>query len=324
MKNHRKVFILAESVLAALLVLLVARMFWEKNGESRYKISVVIQNSDSSQWASFQYGLKMAAQDQNVELSIASTGGTLSVEEEKELIEAEVANGADAVIVQPVPGEGAGEMLKKLEKKVPIMLAGCGAGQEGEGSLLPVTGPDNYGMGKALAEELIKDYGGSLEGKTFGILAEHGGSQAAASREQGVREALEQKGASARWSVSGFFAEDGTHSLKLLPEVDVVVALDDGSSVAAGEYAASKDLHGALVYGIGHSTEAAYYLDTDMLQCLVVPDGFQMGYQCLTELAGSLGLFFHSPKGQQVSYTILRKEALFSEENQELLFTMSQ
>lgn len=323
MKNHRKVFILAESLLAVFLVLLVARMFWEKNGESRYKVSVVVQNSDSSQWASFQYGLKMAAQDQNVELSIASTGGALTLEEEKELIEAEAANGADAVIVQPVPGEGAEEMLKMLEKKIPIMLAGCGARPE-EGSLLPVTGPDNYGMGKALAEELLKDYGGSMEGKTFGILAEQGGSQAAASRERGVREALERKGAAARWSVSGFFSEDGEHSLKQQPEVDVVIALDDSSLVAAGECAASKDLHGALVYGIGHSTEAAYYLDTDMVQCLVVPDGFQMGYQCLTELARGLGLFFRSFKGQRVSYTVLRREALFTEENQELLFTMSQ
>lgn len=324
MRNHKKVFVLVESLLAVLLVLLVARMFWEKSGEGRYKISVVIQNSDSSQWASFQYGLKMAAQDQNIELSIASTGGTLTVEEEKELIEAEAANGADAVIVQPVPGEGAGEMLKKLEKKVPIMLAGCGVGLEGENSLLPVTEPDNYGIGKALAEELLEDYGGSMEGKTIGILAEHSGSQATASRERGVREALGQKGGSVRWSVSGFLAEDGTHSLRLLPEVDVVVALDDSSLVAAGEDAAAKDLHGALVYGIGHSTEAAYYLDTDMVQCLVVPDGFQMGYQCLTELAESLGHYFRSPKGQKVSYTVLRRETLFSEENQELLFTMSQ
>lgn len=324
MKNQKKIFVLAESVLAALLLLLVARMFWEMNGESRYKVAIVIQNSDSSQWASFQYGLKMAAQDQNIELSIPSTGGTLTVEEEKDLIEAELANGADAVIVQPAPGEGAEEMLKLLEKKAPIMLAVCGGWPEGGISQLPVTGPDNYGLGKALAKELLRDYGGSMEGKTFGILSEQGSLQGTASRERGVREALEKKGAAARWSVSGFFAEDGSHSLKLLPEVDVVVALDDSSLVAAGEYAASKDLHGALVYGIGHSTEAAYYLDTDMVQCLVVPDGFQMGYQCLTELAGSLGHYFRGIKGQEVPYTVLRRETLFSEENQKLLFTMSQ
>lgn len=131
MKNQKKIFVLAESVLAALLLLLVARMFWEMNGESRYKVAIVIQNSDSSQWASFQYGLKMAAQDQNIELSIPSTGGTLTVEEEKDLIEAELANGADAVIVQPAPGEGAEEMLKLLEKKPPSCLPCAGAGQKG-------------------------------------------------------------------------------------------------------------------------------------------------------------------------------------------------
>ena len=36
-----------------------------------------------------------------------------------------------------------------------------------------------------------------------------------------------------------------------------------------GEYAAANNLHGALVYGIGNSTEAVYYLDTGIVGCLV-------------------------------------------------------
>ena len=58
MKDNRKIFILVESVLALMLIGLAARMFWERNGESRYQVAVIIQNSDSSQWASFKYGLK--------------------------------------------------------------------------------------------------------------------------------------------------------------------------------------------------------------------------------------------------------------------------
>ena len=86
MKDNKKIFILMESILAVMLIILVIQMFLEKSGESRYKIAVVIQNSDSSQWASFKYGLKMAAEDQNIELSIVSTGENLTTEEEQELI----------------------------------------------------------------------------------------------------------------------------------------------------------------------------------------------------------------------------------------------
>lgn len=324
MKDHKKIFILVESILAVMLIGLVIRMFWEKSGESRYKIAVIIQNSDSSQWASFKYGLKMAAEDQNIELSVVSTGGTFTLEEEQDLLEAEISNGADALIVQPVPGREAEEMLRKMEKKVPVMLAVCAASRETEDSTLPVTGPDNYAIGKSLAEELWKDYGGNIEGKFFGIIAGEDGSQALASRERGLREVLESRGAKIRWSVSGVHAEDWEQSLKSLSKVEVVVALDDRSLAAAGKSSAANDLHGALVYGIGNSTEAVYYLDTDSVQCLIVPDGFHMGYQSLTELAENLGRYFHQIQSQEVSYTVLRREDLFTEKNQELLFTMSQ
>lgn len=324
MKNNRKIFILVESVLAALLIVLVVRVFWEKNGESRYKVAVIIQNSDSSQWASFKYGLKMAAEDQNIELSIVSTGNILTLEEEKDLMELEIGNGADAVIVQPVPGQETEEMLKRMEKKTPVMLALCAAAREEEKSPLPVTGPDNYAAGKSLAEEVCKDYGGNIAGKNFGILSEDRDSAASDSRERGLREALESEGARVRWSVSGSFSEEGENSLKSLSKVDVVAALDDRSLVAAGKASAANDLHGALVYGIGNSTEAAYYLDTDAVQCLVVPDGFHMGYKSLLELAEKLEHFFYSVQSQTVPCTVLRRENLFSEKNQELLFTMSQ
>ncbi len=106
--------------------------------------------------------------------------------------------------------------------------------------------------------------------------------------------------------------------------MDFVIALDDNSFTMAGEYAAANDLHGALVYGIGNSTEAVYYLDTGIAGCLVVPDEFNVGYQSLTEAAEILTHYFHKMHDRTVSYTVLRRDTLFSKENQEIIFTMSQ
>ena len=89
------------------------------------------------------------------------------------------------------------------------------------------------------------------------------------------------------WSVSAPFSEEGEVLLKAQPAVDFVIALDDNSFTMAGEYAAANNLHGALVYGIGNSTEAVYYLDTGIAGCLVAPDEFNVGYQSLAEAAGS-------------------------------------
>ena len=67
-----------------------------------------------------------------------------------------------------------------------------------------------------------------------------------------------------------------------------------------------------------------YYVDTGAVECLVVPDAFNVGYQSLTEIAKNLRNYFHEAGDHTVSHTVLRKENLFSKENQELLFTLCQ
>ena len=324
METGKKVVILLEAFLALMVLAALLLMLQGKNGQDLVKVSVVVRNSDDAQWSAFKYGLKMAAEDQGIEVFIVNTGETLTVEEEKSLIEWEIDNGADAVIVQPVPETGAEEMLKKFEKRVPVMLVESTASKDRTLTKLPVTEPDHYAMGTVLAEELLADYNGKVDGKTIGILSETNDSEAAINREKGFRDRLAGTKAEIIWNVSCHSGEAKENSLAAQPEVNFVVALDDDSLTAAGEESAANNLHGAVVYGIGRSTEAVYYLDTDHVKCLVVPDEFNVGYQSLTKTAESLKRHFHKVQGETVSHTVLRRETLFSKENQEIIFTMSQ
>jgi len=70
--------------------------------------------------------------------------------------------------------------------------------------------------------------------------------------------------------------------------------------------------------------EAVYYLDTGIVGCLVVPDEFNVGYQSLKEAAESLTHYLHKMQDRMVSYNVIRRDNLFSRENQEIIFTMSQ
>ena len=324
MKNNKKVFILTESALGILVIILAVIMLMGRNGKEPYKVSVIIENSDDNQWAAFRYGLRMAAEDQEMEMSVVSTEGTMTLEEQQELVQQEIDNGTDGIILQPVPGEDTEGMLKKIEKKVPVMLVESTASQEPQDSSFPVTQPDNYAMGKALGAELLKDCGDNLKGKTLGIISETPETQSAIDRERGFREALKGQGVKVSWSVAGTSEEGKTDPLGSLSKVDFVIALDDTSLTAAGEYSAANDLHGAIVYGIGNSTEAAYYLDTGAVQCLVVPDEFNVGYQSLQEISEKLGHFFREMEDRETDYTVIRRDTLFTKENQEILFTMSQ
>lgn len=324
MKKDKKMFILIEAVLGTMVIILAFIMLREKNEEQGYQISVIVENSDDKQWSAFKYGLKMAAEDKEVEMAMVSTGTTLSQAEEKKLIEQETKNGADGIIIQPVPGANTKRMLKKASGKTEVMLIGDAPQDAEEKIEFPVVQPDHYEMGKVLAEELLKDYGGNLEGKKMGILEGEENSESAISREKGFTEVLQNTGAEIVWSDTKKAENDGTDFLESKPEVDFVIALDDNSLTAAGECAAANNLHGAIIYGIGNSTEAVYFLDTGAVECLVVPDMFNVGYQSLTELANGIDKSSYKYKRPQISYTIMRKENLFVKENQEVIFTMSQ
>ena len=324
MKNDKKVFILIEAALAAIVLAMAIFLLSEKSEADMDKVSVIVQNSGDNQWAAFIYGLKMAAADQKVELLVVNTETMLTAEEQKDLIDGEIENGAGAVIVQPVPGADTGEMLKKARNRVPVMQVEDTASGERDPSVLPTTEPDHYSMGTALAEELLKDYNGNLDGKTIGILMESGDSAASEKRRQGFKDGIKDAGAKIRWTAARIFDESSDASLEDQPEVDLVVALDDNSLTTSGECSAANNLHGAIVYGIGNSTEAAYYLDAGYVECLVVPDEFNVGYQSLTEIAESLGNRLRKTRDITVSYTVIRGDTLFSKENQEILFTMSQ
>lgn len=306
-------FIFIEAVLGVMVLLLAFLMLREKNVDRSYQISVIVENADDKQWSAFKYGLKMAAEDKGAEMVMVSTGASLSQEEEKKLIEEEIKNGADGVIVQPVSGEDTQQMLKKVGNKAEIMLVDdILSGIE----KFPVIQPDAYAIGKTLVEELLKDYGGNLEGKTLGILNGKEGLKSSAEKEKGFIEALQGTGAEIVWS--------DTQITENMPDIDFVIALDDNSLRAAGEMAAANNLHGAIVYGIGNSTQSVYYLDMGIAECLVIPDTFNVGYQSLTELVNKLEKAFYEYENQEISYTVMRKENMFSKENQEVIFTMSQ
>lgn len=325
MKNSKKIFVFLEAALTLLLLLVVALALWEKKDGNRDKVSVIVPNSDDNQWAALKYGMRMAAEDQGIEIFIVSTAEIRDAKEERDLIKQEIEDGADAVIAFPVPGEDTEGMLKKLAKKVPISLVESQTSTEGGESSLPIAEPDHYAMGQALAQEIRNDYNDNIDGKTVGLYAQAADSEGIAMRAKGFLDALAQTGAELRWTVSGPFDKDaGKQELEAQPKVDFVVALDDDSLTAAGASFAGNDLHGALIYGIGNSTEAVYYLHTGAVECLVAPDEFNVGYRGLTEIAQKCKHHFYKPKDVTASYSALRQEGLFSSENLKILFTISQ
>ena len=307
MKNGKRSFILTEIILGMLVVILAFFMLYNKNEDKTERIAVIIPDIEESQWSAFKYGLKMASQEYGVNTILISKSNINLSEDEMEVVKQEIDKGADAVIVKMTGNSNEYSQLKKIQKKVPIMLAGESLAETKKQSDIPVTEPDQYEMGVALVQKLLEKNNGNLSGKKIGIFLENSNSEADLNRREGVCDTLKGTGAEIVWTVSR----------------DEEIKRNTTLQSQRKESVKQNNLYGAIVYGIGNSTEAVYYLDARWAECLIVPDEFTAGYQCVAETVNALRKTFYQMKNQEVPYTVLTRDNLFSKENQDLLFTLS-
>lgn len=111
------------------------------------------------------------------------------------------------------------------------------------------------------------------------------------------------------WTVSGVSDTGEKINLQSQRKVDIVLAIDDASVVDAAKEASDNNLQGALVYGIGNSTEAIYYLDSGWTEALITPDEFAAGYKSVVGLVDMLrGSRKYSVEEKPVSYQLLTRK----------------
>lgn len=320
MKHGKKSFLIIEAVLGILVILVLGFIIYKQNSHEPATIAVIIPDVDESEWSAFKYGLKMAAREYDADIVIISKDNMENANDEIEVMNQEIIKGADAVIVKPIANRDGKQKLNQLEKRVPIMVVGDTFPEEPSG--LHTIEPDHYHMGVDLAKKLLENYRGNLIGKKIGIYSQYA-TEAVIKRNKGICDTLKGSGAEILWSVSKENDSKEKINLQTQRRVDIVMALDNASFVEAGEAAKDNDLNGAVLYGIGNSTEAIYYLDAGWAQCLVVPDEFDTGYESVAELIKKRRNFFYKMKDRKVTHTVLTRENLFSEENRNLMFTIS-
>lgn len=308
MKSKKRWYILIELLLAIVVAWFIFLMFQGRSVKEVPRISVIVQNSEDEQWAAFKYGLEMAAEEEGVKISYVSTGSNLGINDVLKIIDNEKQNHTNGFIFQPAENAEDNDKMNAVCSGYPTVCV--------ETDRL-----DNYGMGKAAASEIVKDYPEGLNGKKVGIVKDASDAEADAKREKGLLDGLADTGADICWSIT----EDMLQSnIGVQTKTDIIVSLDDLSTRSAGEYLTSNPSYNAKLYGIAYSIKSVYYLDSGAAVCLAVPDEFSVGYYSLKEAAQKYnGMDYEDPQ-DPFSFSVLRKDNLFSKENEKLLFTLNQ
>lgn len=290
--------------------------------EEIHQVSVIVNNSNSDRWISFRQGLEQAAKDYNVDINYVSTDLLSSAKEEIDIMNHEIAGGAEGIIVQMISSdEYIGEM-ESMSSRIALMLLESDIEPE---DIYEFTGPDNPELGRAVAQAIKSDFGAELANKKIGIFYGNQNMLSMQQRLKALEECLKEEKANVIWRKEGMNDAD-SEWLQNIGDTDIIIALGNDETEQVVDYiqtANDENWEGSL-YGIGCSEKAVYYLDKGLIHTLVVPNEYAMGYQSLGAIAGQLKYHLSEAKGSRVDFLVINKDNLYEEENQKVLFPIVQ
>ncbi|WP_308696349.1 substrate-binding domain-containing protein [Stomatobaculum longum] len=299
---RRHIMLGAVTIAATALALLLILQTTRQTEPQRARIAVLTRRDVDVSDAALFAGMEKAAEDSKVILNYVVVPPTATLAEEKLLAEQEIADGARAVLLEPVSTAGSGKMAEELSQRAAVVLLGERADTEAAGHFGSVSA-DNYAIGVALGKEIAELL---PDGGRIALLPESDEQGSIAARRQGIREALRG---------SAVQVQEETQGVALL------VGLEDSALTAAAESAAAEEKR-PLVVGVGNSNRNIYALDRGDIADMIVINEFNMGYLAVAEAKKKLSSGLREMEQLRVGDTLVARDTMFSAENQKLLFPL--
>ena len=171
-------------------------------------------------------------------------------------------------------------------------------------------GPDYYEMGALLARELG---GGCLENRNNCRTGGIGSKYECCAGE--FSDTLEQMKGEIAWC---YYQQEDCNVLdeiRARAPVDHLVVLDSRMLDRIGEQADNDELKDIRIFGIGYSVKSIAMLDYGKIDGLVAPDGYEIGYKSVEEMAKKLQHRFYKTKSAKTAIKMIRRDDLFQDED---------
>lgn len=304
-------------VLMIVIAWAVIGIFQEEKEPELIKVAVIVEDSNNARWDPFLLGLETAAKEAHVDLNLVPTSSFENAQEEWNLADQKVDEGAQGIILSPYDAEGYDDYYEPLSWKVSLCIVNSGLEKMQERGNILTAIPDYEQMAEGLLNQIKADYGDSLAAKTFYIMTCHGNEQSSSTLMELVEEGLIAEGCLPAGQAKSRAGQ--RRLLKKNGQPDIMVALDDDSLRYAAGVLANGERHSEL-YGIGTSESAIYYLDQGIIKGMIVPDDFNMGYESLLAVAQHVRNKFREAKELKLSSRSVRREDVHNPEMEQFLF----
>ena len=316
LKRYKSLLIMI-LLLLVFLILVVSQVDQDRpRKQERKHVSFVVYGDDSERWENMRQGAELVCEENDTDLSMISMLTEDDAGEQKEIIDREIEDGADALIIAACNSSEIADHIRK--KNVPVIFVET-VDQASSGGLVTIA-PDDYKLGYELGESITEN---ESELTTVAIISEHSERDSVSLREKGLRDAIEGKvGKILNWTRNENQLNSNSRTFiqrAIVSEAtDVIVTFDNSTTDALLDALTNLNKR-SKVYSVSTSNKAVYNLYNGDVISLEYTNEFSMGY-----LAAMYAVDRSDARRRYSDYTIehriVRKENMYDKDNQTLLF----
>ena len=316
LRNHKSLLIIG--ILTVAFLSLVVSLFYPASPreEKHSKVSMIVYGEDSERWENMRQGAALVCKEKNADLSMMTTLSENDPEEQIEIIEREIEDGADAMVIAACDSNRLKSYFDENHPRIPVVFVETL--ETGEGDFLSIA-PDDYEMGKKIGEEIV---GNESDIVTVAVISGNMEKDSVLLRRKGLLDTIDGKvGKIIDWNqgektspVTRTFIQKAIVS----EATDVIVTFDNTITDSLLDALTNLNKH-SKIYSVSTSNMAVYYLNNGEIKALGFPNEFSMGYLAAfyaTDEAGAKKLY----PDRKIDYKIIRKETMYDKDNQALLF----
>ena len=290
---------------------------------ARHRVAIVAKSTRTEFWLSVFAGAQAAAAEYNVELDISGPETEEDYETQNRMVAEAVDAGAEALVFSAIDYENNAAAIDAAAA-AGVRIVAIDSNVD-SAAVQTYIGTDNYAAGQMAAQAALDAVDGEL---TVGIVNYDISSANGQERERGARDLFEESGraqVAARINTlaeAGRAQADTEELLRAHPDINVLLAFNEPTSVGAAAAVAAQDLSDAVfLVGFDSNLATVEGLQNGSVDALIVQNPYAMGYlgvesayRLLSGQGGSLA------PTVDTATSIVDLENLFTMDSQKALF----
>lgn len=320
-KKRKRIFVFLFLLLITSFIILVNGTLWREKDKEVYNISVITRGKNSESSMIMKQGIDQAASEMDVNIRFLTLSENNNTEEQKELIDKEIKNKADAIVITPTDYEKMAEPIEIAMRQIPVILIESNIKSDKELSSISC---DNYSLGVSLGEEVVKNGNTS---SNIAVVKNNLECSSIKERYDGFMSVINNtQNNCVFWQISNKDQTNYDIEAKNLLEnnnVDVVVTLDsDDLESISQEKKYFRNINAKIsdvqIYGVGSTSKIISFLEDKIINATAVQNEFNIGYLGIKTAVDKLN--GKTITTNEISSTVINKGNMYSEQNQKLLF----